>query len=74
LKYGRNDHPIQTYCGSDHAEPRNAADGAAAMAASAISGLVSNARTRWHWLRYDSVALAVLAIGLGIVILFALTI
>jgi hypothetical protein len=41
--------------------------------ASAASGL-ANASTGWHWLDYDCVAFAVLAIGLGIVTLVALTI
>ena len=62
-------------CGSDHAEPRNAAHGAAELAASVFWGSCGVMRAQGgHWLDYDSVALAVLAIGLGIVVLVALTI
>jgi hypothetical protein len=49
--------------------------GAAAMAASAISGLSGVMRVQGgHWLDYDSIALAVLVIGIGIVMLVALSI
>jgi hypothetical protein len=43
------------------------------MVASAISGFVYEMRVQGrHWLDYDSVALAVLVIGIGIVMLLAL--
>jgi hypothetical protein len=63
--------PAYDYGGSGHAEPRNAAHGAVSMAASAISGLMwRHACTIDH----DPIALAVLVIGIGIVVLFALSI
>jgi hypothetical protein len=43
--------------------------------ASAISGFVYEMRVQGrHWLDYDSVALAVLVIGIGIVMLLALSV
>ena len=45
------------------------------MVASAISGFVYEMRVQGrHWLDYDLVALAVLVIGIGIVMLLALSV
>jgi hypothetical protein len=76
LKYcGNNRLPAYGYGGSGHAKPRNAAHGAVSMAASAISGLMwRHAVQGGHWLDHDPIALAVLVIGIGIVVLFALSI
>ena len=52
----------------------DAADGAAAMAASVVFGCGVMRVQRGHWLDYDPVALAALVIGIGIVMLIALNI
>ena len=62
------------YCGSGHAEPRNAARGPPERWALLFGGRGDMRLLGAHWLDYDSVAVAVLAAGIGIVLLGALSI
>jgi hypothetical protein len=60
--------------GSGHAEPRRCCQQGRRKAVSVVFGGGVMRVQRGHWLDYDPVALAVLVIGIGIVMLVALSI